>query len=320
MDLMKWDKANRAIVEATSFDEVKEIRDRAQAILAYKKQVKDSLENQNTYAEYKIRCERRMGEMLRENISKGGNPKSHDVTLDDIGITKMQSHRYQTMTDLPEEDFVQHIATVKEKEEELTSVGVYREARKKQETDKNLEIQNLEVVEPNGKFKTIVVDPPWPVKKILRDDRPNQTEFDYPTMTEEELFDIPVFQYADENCHLFLWTTHKFLPLGLQMVEHWGFKYQCLLTWVKNVGFTPFSWMYSTEHVLFARKGNLDLLKLGERLDFEGKVREHSRKPDEFYSLVERVSPALRLDMFSREKHSGFEQYGLEVEKFNIAE
>ena len=93
-------------------------------------------------------------------------------------------------------------------------------------------------------------------------------------------------------------------------------KYQCMLTWVKNVGFTPFSWMYSTEHVLFGRVGSLSLLKNGLRLDFAAKVREHSRKPDEFYELVRKASPEKRIDIFAREQRDGFDVWGLEAEKF----
>ncbi len=154
------------------------------------------------------------------------------------------------------------------------------------------------------------------MQKIERDVRPNQVEFDYPTMSQEELKAFPLPDFAADDCHLYLWTTQKHLPLALQLVEHWGFKYQCLMTWVKNVGFTPFSWMYSTEHALFCRKGNLPLLRMGVRLDFKADVREHSRKPDMFYDIVREVSPGPYLDVFSREKRDGFEQYGNEVEKF----
>lgn len=173
------------------------------------------------------------------------------------------------------------------------------------------------VIVPAGKFPCIVIDPPWPMEKIERDERPNQFGFDYPTMSEDELKAWPhVHSKAATNCHLYMWTTHKFLPMALRVVEHWGFSYQCLMTWVKNVGMTPYSWMYSTEHVLFCRRGYLSLEKLGLRLDFQAKVREHSRKPEEFYDLVRQVSPGPRLDVFSREAREGFEQLGNEVEKF----
>ena len=171
---------------------------------------------------------------------------------------------------------------------------------------------------PQGKYRTIVIDPPWPIEKILREVRPNQLDMDYPTMTIEEIEALPVPELAyEDGCHIYLWTTHKYLPMAFKVLDAWGANYECLLTWVKNVGITPFSWMYSTEHCLFARIGNLPLLKLGKRLDFEAKVREHSRKPDEFYNLVKEVSPEPRIDMFSREKREGFAQYGNELDRFS---
>jgi N6-adenosine-specific RNA methylase IME4 len=168
---------------------------------------------------------------------------------------------------------------------------------------------------PEGVYSTIVIDPPWPMQKIEREVRPNQVvHLDYRPMGAAELreFVIP----AADDAHLYLWTTHKFLPLALELADTWGFRYECLLTWTKNVGFTPFSFMYSTEHVLFCRRGGLDLLAKGRRLDFQARVREHSRKPDEFYELVRDVSPGPRIDMFSREAREGFVQWGNEPERF----
>jgi len=177
---------------------------------------------------------------------------------------------------------------------------------------------------PEGKYRTVIIDPPWPEKKILREVRPNQIEeVDYLTLSVEQIRDFrdkkgkTILDLFNLNgCHVYLWTTHKHLPDALEILKAWGVKYQCVLTWIKNVGMTPYSWMYSTELVLFGRVGNLDLLKKGERLDFYGKVREHSRKPDEFYELVKKVSPAPRIDVFSREKREGFDQYGNEPNKF----
>lgn len=190
-----------------------------------------------------------------------------------------------------------------------------REIRRQQVQERNEQLREKGVELPTETYACLVVDPPWTMQKIEREERPNQFGFDYPTMTEEELksFQLP---NTGDNCHLYLWTTQKHLPSALRLAEHWGFKYQCLMTWVKNVGFTPFSWMYSTEHVLFCTKGSLPLLAIGKRLDFGGKVREHSRKPDEFYEIVRAVSPEPRIDVFSREKRDGFDQYGNEVEKY----
>jgi N6-adenosine-specific RNA methylase IME4 len=193
--------------------------------------------------------------------------------------------------------------------EKLTRNDLRAKVRKRRE-------RQLKPAPPSGSYQTIVIDPPWEMEKIERDVRPKQHGFDYPTMTEDELSAFPLPDIAAPDCHLYLWTTHKHLPLALRLAEAWGFNYECLMTWVKNVGFTPYSWMRSTEHVLFCRKGSLTLERLGLRLDFNAKVREHSRKPDEFYDLVKEVSPGPRIDVFSRELREGFDQWGNEVDKF----
>jgi N6-adenosine-specific RNA methylase IME4 len=169
---------------------------------------------------------------------------------------------------------------------------------------------------PLGKYRCIVLDPPWPMKKIEREERPNQgIELDYPTMSLEEIAALPIPDLADENgCHLYVWVTQKYLPAGLELVKQWGYRYECLMTWRKNVGITPFSWMYDTEHVIFARCGNLSIQQLGLRLSFDAPACGHSVKPDVFFD--ERVllaSPQPRLEMFARKYREGFEGWGNEI-------
>lgn len=186
-------------------------------------------------------------------------------------------------------------------------------ARQRAEQLQELEADNPVSEEQIQKYSTVVIDPPWEMQKIEREVRHLQQGFDYPTMNAEELMVFePMKSLPADDCHLYLWTTHKHLPLALRLAEVWGFKYECLLTWVKNVGFTPYSWMRSTEHVLFCRRGSLGLHKLGVRLDFHGKVREHSRKPEVFYDIVREVSPGPRIDVFSREDREGFDAWGNE--------
>jgi N6-adenosine-specific RNA methylase IME4 len=171
----------------------------------------------------------------------------------------------------------------------------------------------------SGEYKTVIIDPPWPIEKVERTERPLQaaenTGLDYPTMTIEA---IQNSKYPfSENCHVYLWTTQKFLPTSFQLFEAWDVKYIQTLVWHKNVGFTPFGlFMNNVEFVLFGRRGSLPLLRAGLKVCFEGKVREHSRKPDEFYDLVKTASPEPRIDIFSREKRDGFDQWGNDIEKF----
>ena len=312
--IVKYQEYLNAIIKSDDITELKDIRDKAEATRNYAQKIGESLENQNLFAEIKIRCERRVGELLKGmEFDKGGTPYPdvRGLTLAKLGISYNQSHRWQKEAKVSEEDLNNWIANLKENEREITSTAFFRYA--------NLEggTKTKTPPLPDNKFRTIVIDPPWPMKKIIRDTVPKQgLHLDYPTMTIDEIKALEIEKIADEHCHIYLWTTHKFLPASFDILRTWGFKYQCLLTWIKNVGFTPFSWMYSTEHVLFGRKGNLDLLVKGKRLDFTGKRREHSRKPDEFYNLVKQVSPAPRIDCYSREQREGFEQYGNETEKF----
>jgi N6-adenosine-specific RNA methylase IME4 len=153
--------------------------------------------------------------------------------------------------------------------------------------------------------------------KIERDVRPNQGPvLDYPVLTITEIADddiVPVRSKAADDCHIYLWVTHRFLPDGIDLLAEWDFNYQCVMTWRKNVGITPYSWMYDTEHVLFGRRGNLPLDRLGLRLSFEAPVTRHSAKPDVFYQRVVEASPGPRLEMFARSKREGFTAWGNEV-------
>lgn len=326
MELVKWNRIKSEIAQCQDIIQLSKLKYTLEAVQDWAKQSKQSLETQNEIAEYRLRLDRKRGQWVEENIppeggESGGRPTKNPAengqvipTLSEAGIGHHESPKLRDIASIPEEDFEEHIAITKDKGEELTSIATQRLAKRLKQTEQT-EIKSPPL--PDEKYQTLVIDPPWPSQKILREVRPNQDIFDYPTMTIEQIKQFPLNQIAAENSHIYLWTTHKFLPDALDILEFWDFKYQCLLTWVKNVGMTPFSWMYSTEHCLFGRKGNLDLLKKGIRLDFTGKVREHSRKPDEFYSKVKLVSPEPRIDIFSREKREGFEQYGNEKDKFS---
>lgn len=277
-------------------------------------------------AEIVLEAQGKLGKVLEETVKPRGNTslgyQGRTKTLPPT-ITKKESHIAQSISRNPE--LVQEVVErAKENKEIPTTREVLEEIqiRIKQAHRKKPEPLGRIIQPEDRKYRTIIIDPPWPVKKIERNKRPNQGLYlDYPIMTLEEIEALLIPELADEDgCHIYLWITHKYLFSAPRMFEAWGADYECPLTWIKNVGFTPYSWMYSTEHCLFARIGSLPLVKLGKRLDFRAKVREHSRKPDEFYNLVKEVSPEPRIDMFSREKRKGFDQYGCEINKFDAKE
>jgi len=141
MDLVIFDKAKKAIAEAVSIDEVRDIRNKADAMRIYYKQAGESLVMQNQCAQIKIFAERKIGEILSEiEKNKGGQAehssyRSPEVTgrietLNDLGISKMQSFKYQSIASIPEPIFQDHITSVlSEEDQELTSIGLLRIAK-----------------------------------------------------------------------------------------------------------------------------------------------------------------------------------------------
>ena len=170
-----------------------------------------------------------------------------------------------------------------------------------------------------GKYGTIVIDPPWPMTKIDRDVTPNQTGFDYPVMTVEEIEALSVAELADEACHLFLWTTQKFLPDALYCLDAWGFVYCLTMVWHKPGGFQPYGLpQYNCEFVVYGRTGGPKFTDTKNfPACFEAPRREHSRKPDEFYQTIARVTDGARLEMFARQARDGFEAWGNEARRFD---
>jgi len=231
--------------------------------------------------------------------------------LKEIGIAPQEMNRKETIASVPEEDFEEHVAKIKADKKELTSISVHRLAKRKEQEDyfKTLEDYSRPF---DGKYDVIIIDPPWDMKKIDRDKSPEDTGFDYLTMTEEELSEMKL-PVADD-CHVFVWTTQKFLPTAFRLVEIWGLKYTILFVWHKKGGFQPFGLpQYNCEFILYARKGNPKFVELKSFFTcFNADRTGHSKKPEEFYDTIRRVTAGRRIDIFGRRNIEGFDSWGNE--------
>lgn len=172
------------------------------------------------------------------------------------------------------------------------------------------------------KFKTIIIDPPWPTRFIKLRIRPNQIRMPYNTMSQEELKNIQINLLADNDCSLFLWTTHTFLPDALELMKHWGFKYHCLITWDKTNGRPCCGFKRKTEFVVYGYKGKINVNQRGKFIPtlFTEKLTTHSTKPDSFYKMLLSNTPPPRIDIFARRLREGYQCIGDEIDGKDVNE
>lgn len=163
---------------------------------------------------------------------------------------------------------------------------------------------------PKGRYEVIVADPPWTYDKV---------EVAYPVMSVEEIADLPVGDLAADNCVLWLWTTNAKMRNVYPVLDSWGFQEQTILTWTKPRWGLGWYLRNQTEHCVVATRGKPKLARGSHSTLLEAPAREHSRKPDEFYELVESLCPGRKLDMFARESRKGWTTWGSERRKFDRA-
>lgn len=182
------------------------------------------------------------------------------------------------------------------------------------------------VNEVQGKYKTILADPPWRFMNNTGKVAPEHKRLArYPTLSLQEILDIPVNSIADENCHLYLWVPNALLAEGLETMRKWGFTYKTNVVWYKirkdggpdgrGVGFY---FRNVTELILFGIKGKMRTLKPGRTQVniISTRKREHSRKPDELYSIIESCSSGPYLEMFARGNRKGWYVWGNQSETY----
>jgi N6-adenosine-specific RNA methylase IME4 len=177
------------------------------------------------------------------------------------------------------------------------------------------------------RFATILADPPWQFQNRTGKVAPEHRRLSrYGTLGLSDIKSLPVAQVAAEVAHLYLWVPNALVPEGLQVMAKWGFQYKSNLVWHKirkdgepdgrGVGFY---FRNVTELILFGVRGqNARTLPPGRRqVNFlKTQKREHSRKPDEFYSIVEACSPDPRLELFARGSRPGWTAWGDQANEY----
>lgn len=172
-------------------------------------------------------------------------------------------------------------------------------------------------------FSTVLADPPWRFQNRTGKVAPEHRRLSrYDTMTTDDICRIPVESAVALNAHLYLWVPNALLPDGLRVMDSWGFRYVSNLVWAKRrkdggpdgrgVGFY---FRNTTELILFGVRGNMRTLPPARSQVniLETRKREHSRKPDEQYEIIEACSPGPYLELFARYQRPGWHAWGDEA-------
>ena len=180
---------------------------------------------------------------------------------------------------------------------------------------------NLVRTAKGQKFGTILADPPWQFQNRTGKVAPEHKRLNrYSTMDLKAICDLPVAEVAQDTAHLYMWVPNALLPEGLEVMKAWGFNYKSNLIWHKirkdggsdgrGVGFY---FRNVTEIVLFGVRGkNARTLPPGRRQVnmIQTRKREHSRKPDEQYALIQECSWGPYLELFGRGVREGWTVWG----------
>ena len=182
---------------------------------------------------------------------------------------------------------------------------------------------------PNKKYNCIVIDPPW-FYQLRNKDLTHRNRIPYPPMNIEDILKLPVTSLCSpKGTVLWLWFTNNHILEASQCITHWNLTIKTVLTWEKIAknGKTRIGtghWLRNcTEHCMLATFGQVKSFSHLKKLTNQPTIlhaqrREHSRKPEEFYDLVEQLCDGTKLEMFARQKRNGWDVWGNEIDKFKI--
>jgi N6-adenosine-specific RNA methylase IME4 len=324
VELVLYNNAKTALEAARTVDEVKDIRDRALAMQVYAKQAGDR-ELINNATEIRYRAERRAGQMLKQMREDGtrqgpGRPKgSVSLPLKKLGVSKIQSSRWQQLSELPQEDYEKRLAAAQRRVVDaldLTALTPEERAAEKQarrtqlERDLATQIRAL----PNKRYGLILADPEWkfvPWSEETGSDRSAANH--YATSALDAIKKRDVASIAADDCVLALWATVPMLPQALEVLEAWGFDYRSHIVWLKNKTGTGYWFRNVHELLLIGMQGNVPAPAPGTQWEsaFDADVGGHSEKPDEAYQMLEAYFPTLpKIELNATKSRNGWDCWG----------
>lgn len=320
-ELMPFEQWSLLINASDSIADVKDIRDRAEAVRGFAKAAAKGLEMQNQAAELRIRAERKAGQLLSELPLRGGNRRSSagdkHLNLGEMGITRHQSQTWQNIAATPYDFFEAYLVQCKASQIEITDAGLLRCAKAHSTAELEISLESGDVPFPavshsifelsakGARFGCLCVFPAWP---MARGCGRGACNYDLQVHTFiSELMRVPIGDVAAENSHLHLWSNSDRLSDAFRVCRHWGFTYRSMLVCKRSVrnGWGRF-WRDEHDYLVLATKGNLAFRdnSLSSILDLG--TASPSKSIRDIQSVIERVSTPPFLAVFGADSMAGW--------------
>jgi len=339
-ELIKYNAACRAVAEAKSVDEVKDIRDKAIAMAAYARQAKNR-DLEADAIEIRLRATRRLDQLRqaqKETVGLNEGTKGNIAhgrvdekpTLASQGIDKNLAHQARTLGALTEERFEQVVGDARDAVTRAVKTvmrGADIELEKQSYSDEvqdGCTVDDLGVLATAGKkFSVIYADPPWSFNVYSGKGKQRSADRRYDTQSLDDIKAMPIEQLAADDCALLLWAVLPELPGALEVIKAWGFTYKTVaFTWVKqNRSGNGLFWgmgywtRANAEVCLLATRGSPKRQAMDVHQVIMSPVSEHSRKPDEAQVRIERLLPGPYLELYGRRPTPGWTVWGNQISR-----
>ena len=318
--LVQLQKAYVLLEQAKTVDDIRQVRDMAEAVRHYAKVSSQGLDVINEASRVKLLAERKGGQLLKEMRDQGQlrvrggdqHAKSHDGTLlslSDLGLSKNQSSRWQRLDDLEPAVIEDYFVAQMDAGREITQSDLLRLW---QQLQQHVPVKTPPL--PDGTYSVLLCDPPWQYEHVKT--RSRSIERRYATMETADICALPIAELAADDAVLFLWATAPKLDEAMQVMRAWGFSYRTNMCWDKMIDGMGFYWRQRHELLLLGTCGTPGTPAPDVRPSSVLRIRrkEHSVKPDEVYDMIEALYPdRTRIELFARTAREGWDAWGAEA-------